>query len=299
MLALWVGIALAGTAEDCRAANLSRAFPAMSAACAACAAEAGPRAGWCAERAAWVAARRDPDGGYAGVATLAAARAAPADPAMEQRIVALEADTHAGVVVRAEAALWLASRWAERDPAAAAAIASRWLDVALPPDVYRPLVQVASLSLVATGDVPAARALEQRVRVAPESRTRSPVEAAILARQVTTSAWVAAGIAGAWALAAAPLAVRVQPRFSWGFAAISLFGAVAWRIAESWDPGAGAALPWAVAGWAAIHGLSGAALQAEAPAAWRLGIRVGAGLATLAVGWLALYATDTVPQVLR
>lgn len=266
----------------------------------------GPRSRRCADRLTHLEARRDADGGFDGWATLETVRAQwrHVDPeASRATVLALTTTEGISETVRAEALVWLAADALDRrgDPdAALAATKALYADRGdLEPAVWRGLVGVHARALAALGRYEEALAAEDEIRIDAPAPRPTPVERLQWADtrvQLTKGAWgllAAFGIlVGGWTLWARP--PRVTPL---GLVPLIVGGGATWLLAERWSHGAGDAIPWMVLGWSIVHLLTAPAQRAATSAMGRGVLGVGAALATLAVAWVALFHTATLPWV--
>ena len=142
----------------------------------------GPRAVWCAERAAFLEARRDPDGGLRGWQGLEAIRRSREDrQTQRQQLLAWVAGEGNGEVARREAFGWLADDALTRlrDPVEAARWSGPLATLSdLPDDERRRYRVLHARVLTALGRWDEAADVEADVLVAPMGLRLSPVEIA-------------------------------------------------------------------------------------------------------------------------
>lgn len=264
----------------------------------------GPRAATCRARLDWLEARRDADGGYVGLRALQAVRSTyrELDPDdARARVVALRQAPGVSALVSVDAGLWLAHDALERRGDAVAALA--WTEPIMAEhtgELRKRAVGLHARALAELGRVEEATAVEDEIRVLQADPTRAtPVQEVVMARNQRFAAYGASAALGLFAVAALPLAWKRRDRQvrPWGLVPIGVGTLGAWWIAEAWESGAGAAAPWMFTGFAAIHLVSGPAL--EAAVGWqRPLIRVLALLATAAAFLLALVGTGTLAWVM-
>ncbi len=229
---------------------------------------------WCRGRLAWLAARRDPAGGWAGAEALERARRAP-DP---QVVSELAGDPAVSEVVRADAACAVARNL--RDPAAAWALLAPWVAVRdrMPEEVRRPLIELGARALLALGRDAEARALAPR-SVRPVAQARREAQGAV----------VGGTVAAVFAVAIAPRALRHR-RLGHGGWILTLIGLVAAALAEGYARGAGWRIAAVTAALVPFHLLCAAAAEAPGPA-----FRVGALISTLALAYSVAWAVGGLP----
>jgi hypothetical protein len=264
-----------GCREAANAGDLDR----LVEACADCATH------FCSGRLEWLERRRDPDGGIAGVQALERARRTSESAGELHRI---SRDEAISPVVRADASCALAR--AAATPGEAFAILQPFLPnrAALPEEVRRPLVSLASKALAGLGRDDEARALNAEIH--PSGSGVSEVDVAIRARRERAGAAVAAaGVAG-FAAVILPSALR-RREIGWGGPLLGGFAFLAWALAEAWERGAGAPIATLAAVLLPFHLLCAAGVGA-APRWW---FRIGAFASTLALSWLALWGTGQLP----
>lgn len=268
----------------------------------------GPRALWCRRRLDFMDAREDPGGGFAAFTRLEALRreAIHGDPAaVRAGLLDLLGAEGVSPTVRAGAVLWLADDALDRldDPGLALSLTgAAYADRAvLPRSEHGRLVQLHARALAEAGRLDEARAVEDEIRVASGAPRPTVVEGIAREQGRAREARVAWGALGVFAVLAAPSAargVRGLPRPD-GLVLLAGTLLATWAIAEAWAEGAGAALPWMAPGLALVHLTSLAARAGLAPErrVLRVLVSVAAVPATLAVGYLALLHTDTLPWI--
>ncbi len=288
--------AFASGDEACRDADRAGRSDVAFAACAACASEPGPRAGWCADRADHYAARADADGTFAGWSELEQARRTPDDPSREARVEALVVRDGLSPTTRVEATLWLMDAASRRGDFAGALAASEavWPPEALATHpsgtaesaVRDRLILRRSEALARLGRVDEARAVEAAVRVptAPSAARPSPVDAIAMEQRRTLGAYLAGCALLASLVALAPFAWRGQSGAPWGLVPLGVMAGGAWGVAEAWAPGSGASVPWLFAAFAVVHLIAARALGGASRG--RAPLRIAAAGATLAACYL-------------
>lgn len=266
----------------------------------------GPRARRCAERVAYLEARRDADGSFAGWDALAAVRKTYGDQAPEARrsaVVALLAREGLSEATRSEAALWLAADDLDRrrDPAAALAASTPVYDARTALDEATRLraVLLQATALAKLGRFDEASAVEEEVRVAAAWPRATPVQAEARRQRLAFGVPVAWGLMGLFGLAALPLAARGlrRPSVPWGLLPLLLLTGLTWLLVYQRDDAADEAFPAMTAGFVVVHALTAVARPATGSAALRGLLAALSALATGAVAYLALHATNTLAWV--
>ncbi|MEZ4241737.1 MAG: hypothetical protein R3F59_37435 [Myxococcota bacterium] len=269
----------------------------------------GGRAPTCARRIAFLERRRDADGAFAGWTTLERVRAtwrgAAERAALLAQVAAVADDPGVAAVVRAEAAGWLAQQALDAGDAARAVAVTDGIvargGLGDDPAVERQVRTVRALALATLGRDAEAVATEAPIRVPVDDAAHrpTPVEQLVAERRRRWAAWAAGavlagfGVAAAAAVARAP---RVRTPWPAGLAVVLLGVGGAGALAAGWDAAAGAPVPWLAAGLGGVHVVALLALiRLEGRA--RAAMRVGAALATLAAGWLALWWTGSTAWV--
>ncbi|MCB9682962.1 MAG: hypothetical protein H6733_15965 [Alphaproteobacteria bacterium] len=266
----------------------------------------GPRAQRCVDRLAFLAARRDTDGSYAGWQELEAVRRARRSLTQAEargRVIALLSREGIAASTVAEATIWLASEALDMD-----GDPQRALDVIAPlyarraslADALRKrTVMLQARALAELGRSEEALGVETEIAVAAPMPRPTPVQAVMHDQAVGRRNVAAAAILLGFAILAAPLAVRGARRRPVPMGLVPLWLAIglAWWVAESWDVGAGRALLPMGAGFTGVHLLAVLARTADAPAVLRGLVAFAAAAATFAVAWLALAFTGTLGWV--
>ncbi|HHO50635.1 MAG TPA: hypothetical protein ENK18_07110 [Deltaproteobacteria bacterium] len=320
---VWVllgGIALADPAthhawfDKSRRAEAQGRFEEAVQACRASIAAwpSGPRGAACERLTQRLERRRDADGGFAGLIRLhdVRFRHRDADPStLRDEIRALYSLGSLSPVLRAELEIWLASDALQRlqRPSDALPYTTAAYDRLDQLDQEEPLrrrvVELHALALARLGQLEQAREVEDAIRLPTLAPRPTPVQRVAIEAQRLRLATIAAGVLATGLVLATPLAVatvRARPRaIPLGVLALSVPIGGAGLLSEGWSHGAGAAIPWLWLGATGIHLLSALALirLASAPPLLRSVARLVALSATLAVGYLALYLTESLAWV--
>lgn len=262
----------------------------------------GPRADRCARRRAWLATRQDTDGGWDAWGALESARRSARDAGPDATRAAVEAvltRTDAPPLVRAEAYLWLAEDDQRRGDVTAAdahSAAGYDLRTAVPDDVARQLALQRGRVLALTGKPDEALAVEGTVTLRGSPR-QSPVQELLAAQRdarVRNGAWATVGV---FLLLTVPSARAPRPGLRpWGLVPLGVGLAGAWAIGHGWEAGVADAIPWMAPGLVLVHLLTAVA-QDGASRVRAAVVGVASALASLAIAWLALDHTLTLPQV--
>ena len=295
--------------EAARAAETDGRFDDAVADCrqAVAAAPTGPRTPNCQRRIAFLEARRDLDGTFRTWSALESVRRRWRTD--DQGVLAAEVDAlrPSALAVRAEVAIWIARDALSRrdDPAAALAATDLvYADSAAfvaENALWRQVVELRAVSLARLGQVDAAREVEAAVKFeAPGAERPTAVDQVVLARRREVLAWFSWASVLLFGSAGLPLAVRglrlrPVPR---GLVPVGVAGIGTWLVATGWDSSAAVGVPRMIAGLAGVHIVSLGALLAlrERPRVqWAM--RLAAALASVAVGYLALWSTGTLPWV--
>lgn len=322
MTALLLALTLAGPAQEpgdavarhrALAAQATAAERAGDAATAVAACTAalellpdGPRALHCADRLAWLEARRDADGGFAGWGALDRVRKGYGevdDGTRREAVLALLAGEGLSEATRAEAALWLAADALDRLEDPELALASTREVHARRDDLEDALRTRAVLlhagALARLGRLDEALEVEREVRVVAAAPRLTPVEVEARRQRREGLAALAWGVVAAFALVATPLAALGlrRPRAPVGLVPLLLLCGLTWLLVDLRDETAGAGLPAMTGGFVLLHVVAALA-RGAAEARWlRALLAALAASATVAVGWLALYATNTLGWV--
>ena len=293
----------AGHLADARAAERNGDPAAEHAACVALVEETpgGPGAEACRRRLVWLDARQDGAGGFGALEALQTVRRGRRDLELSDaraRVEAIATHPDASTRVRDEARLWLGRDALEQQADPEAAL--RWtrpLWDRLAPEAGRPgglraqVADVHARALLASGDPDSAGKVEA---VATPIRSAVPREGLPLAirsqrrEHVRLAAWAGLGLFG---IAAGPPAARTWTRAPrprpLGLAPLLVVGLGAVGLVAAWDAAVAPAVLAVLATLTASHLVSAGALAATPPGARRTGLRVLAGLGTLAAAWLA------------
>jgi hypothetical protein len=261
----------------------------------------------CRRRLSWLTARRDTDLGFAGLTELAAVRKGWRELSSDEaraRVAAVAA--HPGVAprIRDEAEVWLAREALEQqgDPAAAL----RWtgplwerIGTHSANDLRPQVADLHARTLLATGDAPAAQAVEAATQ---PPRSAQPQEGLPLAQRhqrrerIRQSSWVGLALFGLIVGPAAARGWRQRPRPRvWGLIPLALLGAGAASLAALQDPSTLPAFCALLLIFSAIHVTAAGALTASTPPggepparARQLGLRAVVAVGTLSAAFLCL-----------
>jgi hypothetical protein len=269
------------------------------------------RAQVCGRRVAFLTRRRDTDGSFSGWSALQQVRRTflTTEPAQRERQVQqVWSSPTSSPATRAEAAIWLARAALERGaPEQTLSYTEDWLILreVLPEEeaLVTQIGQVRAMALAELGLAEEAAALQAQVAVPvePTAARPTPVEEILKRKRDQTASTLSMGALGLFVAGTslpALRALRAGRLLPWGLLPIGLATGGTFVLAELWERGAGQAAPWMGLGFALVHLLSVGALRSAdgrwLPAAL---VRLGAALATVAVTWLALWATDTLMWV--
>lgn len=264
----------------------------------------GHRTPHCRERIAFLEARRDTDGDFGGWGELEAVRTeyrTLGPQAAADRVGDLLDRDDLSEITRVEGTLWLARDALDRldDPERAMQLTEPLLE-SHQGELRKKVVGLHAIALARTGELEQAAAVEREIRVQdPESAVRAtPVEEVARARLEAVLQVGALGGMGVFGAVVLPLAARAReaPFSPWGLVPIGVACGGAWGIAELWARGAGQAVPWMFAGFAAVYLLVSRALYGRDD--WTgLAVRVLAVVAVGSVALLALIRTNTLRWV--
>lgn len=263
----------------------------------------------CARRLAWLAPRQDPDGTFRALTALEAfRRAAQALPPEDARTqaAALARDPQAAPQVREEAALWLAREALRREQAdeALAWTTPLWSTTS-PSSSSSEVADLHARALLLSGDVAGAQAVEAAADPLRSLRAREGFPLKLLEHRRDRLHRLSWGLLGGYLLLAVPLAaagwwqVRAAAPRPVGLLALALIGASFAALSALREPGSLTTFLALIGAMGVLHLLSAGALlwtRGRTPA-WRWGLRLGAALASAAVGYLTLHASGQLEVV--
>ncbi|MED5370964.1 MAG: hypothetical protein VX899_08135 [Myxococcota bacterium] len=235
----------------------------------------------CVERLEVLQARQDADGGLRGLATLEAARRG------EEVDLEPLATGHTSPTLRAEAGLLLASRSTGED-------SLRWTqplwDLGAEHPLREQIGRAHALALAQAGRLDDAAQVEAQWAEDLSARPNEGVRIERLKHRQRVLGGLSGGLLALYLLGAAAPAFRGRRvlRRARGFVPMLAVGLLSALLAGLWDRHAGGSVLLCLPGWLALHAVSVAALS-ETRGWVRGGLRVGAGVTSLAVGFLVLW----------
>ena len=251
----------------------------------------------CAGRLSWLAARRDPDGGFSGLAALEGVRRRWAsDPRPEDReqVVELATGLDTPDALRIDALQWLArERLRARDPVGAQQWTSKLWEGSDEAG-RREAGALHAQALAAAGRVDEARAIEEAAGITSYAGRQEGVDMAVRTARRQSARQTLSALLLVWLLGTAPLSLRgwwarPRPRPT-GLLALGLVGLGALGLAGAWEPATRPGMSALILSQGLLY-LHAAGLLPGLRRARGLA-RLGALFASLAGSWLVLDRFD-------
>jgi hypothetical protein len=268
----------------------------------------GSRVQTCRRRLQWIDARRSEGGSLTELEAIQSVRMryTKLDPdAARTQVLSLSQQAGLSPLMSAELAVWLARDALNRlgDPERSIThVEGVWTQrLTLPQTTQREVGWTLATALATAGQYDRSRQVEESILVPATPHRPLIADRTRQEERRRLAGFLSAAILMLFGLFTIPPVLRgwknwraARPR---GLLILGVGFVGAALLSHQWEPGSGAAIPWFALGACLIHMWTLAALESPTARHMKLGTRTGAFLATLALGYLALYWTQTLTWV--